>query len=151
MANINKILLMGRLTADPELKHTATNIAVSSFTIAVNRSYAKPGEQAVADFIDIVCWRQTAEFVSKYFTKGKPIFISGSLQTRMWEDKDGKKRKSVEVVADEVSFAEERSANGANNSQQNSYGNAPAVAAAPTFGNATTDNDFQELSDDDEL
>ena len=101
---LNKVILMGRLTADPELKHTPSNVAVCSFSLAVNRSFNKDE----TDFFDIVAWRNTAEFVSKYFTKGQQMALSGRLQTRTWEDRNGSKRKTVEVVADEVFFADSK-------------------------------------------
>lgn len=100
---LNKAILMGRLTADPELKHTQNNIPVTSFTLAVDRSF---GKEKQTDFLDIVAWRNTAEFVAKWFRKGMLVAVSGRLQTRTWEDKQGNKRKTVEVVADEVFFAE---------------------------------------------
>lgn len=101
---MNKVCLIGRLAADPELKTTGSGIAVTSFTIAVDRPYSK-GAERQTDWIDIVAWRNTAEFVCKYFQKGSPIVIDGSIQTRLWEDKAGQKRKSVEIVADNVEFA----------------------------------------------
>ena len=101
---LNKVILMGRLTADPELKYTPSNVAVCSFTIAVDRRYTKPGEQRQTDFINIVTWRNTAEFVSKYFVKGQMINVCGSLQTRTWDDAQCNKRYTTEVVADEVNF-----------------------------------------------
>lgn len=100
---LNKAILMGRLVAEPELKHTPNNVPVLSITIAVDRSYSKDGRRET-DFIDIVAWRGTAEFIAKYFRKGQMIAISGSIQTRNWEDKNGSKRKSTEVVADEAHF-----------------------------------------------
>lgn len=103
---LNKAILMGRLTADPELRKTQNGTSVTSFTLAVNRSYTRAGEQAQTDFIDIVAWRNTAEFVSRYFVKGQLVAVEGQIQTRTWEDKNGQKRKSVEVVASEVFFAE---------------------------------------------
>ena len=103
---LNKCILMGRLVADPELRRTNSGTAVCSFTLAVNRGYAKNGEQPQADFIDIVTWQSTAEFVSKWFKKGMQVAVSGRLQTRTWEDRDGGKRKAVEVVAEEVHFAD---------------------------------------------
>ena len=102
---LNKAILMGRLVADPELRATPNNTPVCSFTLAVNRR-TKPDEQQVADFLDIVAWGKTAEFVSKYFSKGQLVAVAGRIQSRMWEDKQGNKRKSVEVVAEEVHFAE---------------------------------------------
>lgn len=105
---LNKAILMGRLTADPELRKTPNDISVTTFTLAVNRSFGRSGEQAQTDFIDIVAWRNTAEFASKWFTKGMQVAVSGRIQTRTWEDKQGQKRKSVEVVADEVFFADSK-------------------------------------------
>ena len=103
---LNKVILMGRLTRDPELKHTDKNTAVCNFTLAVNRDYSPSGETPQTDFIDIVTWTKTAEFVSKYFTKGQLVAVTGRLQTRNWEDKQGNKRVAVEVNAEEVHFAE---------------------------------------------
>ena len=102
---LNKVILMGRLTADPELRHTQNNIPVASFSLAVDRSF---GQEKQTDFLDIVAWRNTAEFVSKWFSKGMLVAVSGRMQTRTWEDKQGNKRKAVEVVADEVFFAESK-------------------------------------------
>lgn len=103
---LNKVVLMGRLTKDPELKYTPSNVAVVTFTIAVDRNFARSGEQRQTDFINIVAWRTTAEFVAKYFTKGQLIALCGSIQTRTWDDNEGKKHYVTEVVADEVHFAE---------------------------------------------
>ena len=105
---LNKAILMGRLVADPELRRTPNNNSVTSFTLAVNRSFVRQGEQPQTDFIDIVAWGKTAEFVSRYFVKGQQVAVAGRIQTRMWEDKQGNKRKSVEVVAEEVHFAESK-------------------------------------------
>lgn len=105
---LNKVVLMGRLTTDPELRKTQQNTSVASFTLAVNRSYARKGEKPQADFIDIVAWGATAEFADKYFSKGQQVAVSGRIQTRMWEDKQGSKRKAVEVVAEDVFFAESK-------------------------------------------
>ena len=99
----NKVILIGNLTADPELKQTQGGISVCSFTIAVNRRFTKEGEQS-CDFINVQAWRHQAEFVSKYFNKGKPILVCGQLQTRNWTDKEGNKRYATEVVAEELSF-----------------------------------------------
>ena len=101
MASFNKVILIGNMTADPELRQTPSGVSTCSFSIAVNRKMAKNNE---VDFITIVTWRQTAEFVSRYFKKGKPILVCGSLQTRSWSDQQGNKRYATEVVADEVSF-----------------------------------------------
>lgn len=103
---LNKTVLMGRLTAAPELKQTQGGTSVCSFSLAVARSYARQGEQPETDFIDIVAWGKTAEFVCKYFGKGQLIALSGRIQTRMWTDRNDNKRKAVEVVAEEVFFAE---------------------------------------------
>ena len=100
---MNRVTMIGRLAADPELKTTGSGLSVCNFSIAVDRKGTK-GEERITDWIDIVAWRHSAEFVSKYFQKGSPIVIEGSIQSRMWEDKDGKKRKTVEVVADNVEF-----------------------------------------------
>lgn len=102
---LNKVVLMGRLTADPEMRATKQGTPVGSFTLAVNRR-TKPDEQQVADFLDIVVWGKTAEFVKRYFSKGQQVAVAGRIQTRMWEDQNGNKRKSVEIVAEEVHFAE---------------------------------------------
>ena len=101
---INNVVLMGRLTAVPELKTTQSGISTVRFSIAVERRYNKQGEERQTDFIDCVAWRQTAEFVSKYFNKGSMIAVEGSIQTRNYEDKNGNKRKAVEVQVDNVSF-----------------------------------------------
>lgn len=100
---MNKAHLIGRLAAEPELKKTSSGITVTSFTIAVDRPYSNSNDR-VTDWIDIVAWRKTAEFICRYFTKGDPIIIEGSIQTRVWEDKNGQKRKSVEIVADNIEF-----------------------------------------------
>lgn len=98
---LNVVALQGRITSDPELKHTKSGVAVTSFTLAVDM-YAK--EERKTDWVDVVAWRQTAEFICKYFTKGQMIAVTGSIQTRSYEDKQGNKRKAVEIVAKEVSF-----------------------------------------------
>lgn len=111
---LNKAILMGRLTRDPELRYTQNNTPVVTFTLAIDRSYSK-GHERQTDFIDIVAWRHTAEFVSKWFTKGMMAVVVGSIQSRRWEDKNGNNRTSIEVVADEVQFGESKrsSENGA--------------------------------------
>ena len=106
---LNKIVLMGRLTRDPELRRTQSGISVAAFPIAVDRDYAdKSTGQKTTDFIDIVAWRTTAEFVSKYFSKGRMAVVIGSLQMRDWEDRNGDKRRSAEVVADSVYFGDSK-------------------------------------------
>ena len=103
---LNHIVLMGRLTRDPELRRTGSGVAVASFTLAVDRDYAAQGAEKETDFVDIVAWRNTAEFVSRYFTKGRMAIVSGRLQIRNWEDKEGNKRRSAEILADHVYFGE---------------------------------------------
>ena len=111
---LNHITVMGRLTRDVDLKTTPAGVAVASFSIAVERDFAEGGEKKT-DFIDVVAWRQTAEFVSKYFTKGMMAVVSGRLQIRDWTDKEGNKRKSAEIVADNVYFGEGKKDNGGSN------------------------------------
>lgn len=106
---LNRVILMGRLVSDPELKSTSNGVSVTNFRIAVDRNYAKCGEERKVDFIDIVCWKRTAEFVCRYFSKGALIAIEGQLQTRTFQTKDNTNRFVVEVVADNVSFTGERS------------------------------------------
>ncbi len=133
----NLVVLTGRLTADPELKYTPNNIPVTSFSIAVSRPY-KSGEESQADFINIVAWRQRAEFITKYFSKGSMIGIEGSIQTRRYTDKDGKNRTAFEVVANNVQFVESKRDGGA------------AASDAPvSFSNASA-NEFTELSGSDD-
>ena len=106
---LNRIILMGRLTRDPELRHTGSGTAVASFSLAVERDFRdKTSGQKTTDFIDIVAWRQTGEFVSKYFTKGRMAVVEGRLQMRDWQDRDGNKRRSAEVVADNVYFGDSK-------------------------------------------
>ena len=105
---LNKIILMGRLTRDPELRKTGNGTAVTSFTLAVDRDYKPQDGERETDFIDVVAWRGTGEFVSKYFTKGRMAVVEGRLQVRDWTDKDGNKRRSTEVVADNVYFGDSK-------------------------------------------
>ena len=154
---LNHITIMGRLTRDPELRRTGTGIAVASFSVAVARDFSgRDGGEKETDFIDCVAWRQTGEFVSKYFTKGRMIVVSGRLQIRSWTDKDGNKRRTAEVVADNVYFGESRRSNEGNSSYGgNAYGgNSYAAPAAPAYGGgysapAAPASDFAMLSDDD--
>ena len=149
--NLNKVVLAGRITADPELKQTPSGVSVLSFSIAVNRSYvSKNSEQSErqADFINVVAWRQTAEFISKYFRKGSAICVTGSIQTRTWNDNNGNKRYATEVVADEAMFVESRSSegNGAPSYTTDAYGTAPSYSSnagsAPNFEDHNTDDDL---------
>lgn len=104
---MNKVILLGRLTKDPEVRYTQNNILVASFTLAVNKRFAKEGERQ-ADFINIVAWNKTGEFASKYFQKGQQVGVIGRLQTRNWDDQDGKKHYVTEVIAEEVYFADSK-------------------------------------------
>lgn len=142
---LNVVVLMGRLVADPELRHTPNNVAVTTFRIAVDRAYSK-GTDKQADFIDITAWRQTAEFVCRYFTKGSMIAVQGSLRVDNYTDKDGNKRTKYAVQADNVSFCGSKKDNaGANVNVENDDNPAP-----PSYGNGDA-GDFQALPDDDDL
>lgn len=144
---LNRVILMGRLVADAELKTTATGVSVTSFRIAVDRSYVKSGEERKADFIDIVCWRQTAEFVTRYFSKGSLIAVEGQLQSRIYQAKDGSNRTVIEVVADNVSFTGERK-----DTQQNYQNNASTINPPATEAMTPPDaSEFQEVPLDDDL
>ena len=148
--NLNKVVLAGRITADPELKQTTTGVSVLSFTLAVNRRFSKneQGEQQT-DFISMVAWRQTAEFISKYFRKGSAICVTGSIQTRSWQDQQGQRRYATEVVVDEAMFVDSRSESG--NAQGNSY-MPDAYNATPAYSsNAGSAPNFEELNTDDDL
>ena len=157
---LNHITIMGRLTREPELRRTGSGIAVASFTVAVDRDFGgRDGGERETDFIDCVAWRQTGEFVSKYFTKGSMIVVSGRLQIRNWTDKEGNKRRSAEVVADNCYFGESKrndqgSSYGGNTYGGNSYGGSSYAAPAPSFGGysapaANPASDFAMLDDDD--
>ena len=146
---------MGRLTRDPELRRTGSGVAVASFTVAVDRDFGKneAGEKET-DFIDCVAWRQTGEFVSKYFTKGRMAVVSGRLQIRSWTDKEGNKRRTAEVVADNVYFGDsKRDDQGGSSYSGNSYGNYGSAPAAPAYGGYSAPtapaSDFAMLDDDD--
>ncbi len=162
---LNHIVVMGRLTRDPELRRTGSGVAVASFRVAVDRDYApKDGGERGTDFIDCVAWRNTGEFVSKYFSKGSMAVVSGRLQMRDWTDKEGNKRTSAEIVVDNVYFGESKRSNdnGGNAYGGNAYGN-PGNAygnsgnggynSAPAYGNyappAAPASDFAMLEDDD--
>ena len=149
---LNKIFIMGRLTRDPELRRTQSGTAVTSFSLAVDRDYKSQSGEKETDFIDVVAWRSTAEFVSKYFTKGSMAAVSGRLQIRDWTDREGGKRRSAEVVADNVYFGESKRRDGGDTSRpaapsasapahRGSYGGYDNV---PQGGSA-----FSELDDDD--
>jgi len=118
---LNKAIIMGRLVADPELKTTGTGTSVCSFTVAVDRRFVKQGEERQTDFIDCVAWRTTAEFLAKYFTKGRMVNVVGSIQKRNWEDKEGNKRWTTELIADEVNFCGDKRPEGHSESTHTSY------------------------------
>ena len=144
---LNHITIMGRLTRDPELRYTQSQTPVASFTLAVDRDFGgRDGGEKQTDFIDCVAWRQTAEFVSKYFAKGSMAVVSGRLQIRDWTDREGNKRRNAEVVADNVYFGEakRRDENGAGN-----YRSAPAADSYRSFDDAPAASAFSELSDTD--
>ncbi len=145
MASFNKVILIGNLVADPELKKTASGVSVTSFRIAVGRRFSKQGEQPQTDFFDIVAWRQQAEFVTRYFNKGKPILVCGQLQTRTWTDNNGQKRYATEVIADEVTFV------GSKNSDGGYTAPTPLPNDAPPTYSSGPDSGFEDLSADDEL
>jgi len=147
LASFNKVILIGNMVADPELKTTPNGVNVCSFRIAVGRRFIKPGEPQQTDFIDIVAWRAQAEFVAKYFSKGKPILVCGSIQSRNWEDKEGKKRTTVEVIADEISFVERKSVS-------DGFGSSPmdSSSIAPSYSTSyESAPKFEEISSDDDL
>ena len=162
---LNHIVIMGRLTRDPELRRTGTGVAVASFTLAVDRDFGgRDGGERETDFIDCVAWRQTGEFVSKYFAKGRMAVVSGRLQIRSWTDKEGNKRRTAEVVADNVYFGDSKRDGDSGNSYggntyggsygNNNYGGNAYNAPAPSYGGysapaAAPASDFAMLEDDD--
>lgn len=133
--NLNKVILAGRLTSDVELKQTPSGVSVCSFTLAINRKYSKEGGQQQTDFIQCQAWRQTAEFIARYFKKGSALCISGSIQTRSWTDSNNQKRYATEVVIDEAMFVD-----GKNDSQG---------TEAPSFNNEAPN--YEEMNADDDL
>ena len=153
--NFNKVIIGGRLTADPELKTTPSGISVVSFTVAVNKRFGgKTGEESTADFFNVTAWRQTAEFVSRYFRKASSICIVGSLQTRNWTDAQGNKRYSVEIIADEANFVDAKSESPlavqqAAAAQQAGY--MPENYGMPSYSSAGEAPRFEEIADDEEL
>ena len=145
---LNKAILVGRITADPELRHTPNNIAVTSFTVAVNRPYSRNAERQT-DFIDIVAWRSTAEFVCRYFHTGNAIAIDGRIQVSNYTDKDGNKRRRFEVLADNVSFVEGKNASGA--SPAASGEPVQSQTGAPVSFESGNMDDFEEIDLGDDL
>ncbi len=150
---MNVAVIMGRLTADPELRHTSSNIAVTSFTVAVNRAYqSKDSSERQADFINVVAWRNTAEFVCRYFKKGQMIALNGSIQTRTYTDNNGNNRYAFEIVADNVNFTGSKAESGGTQSMGQGGGySAPQInEPSPAFSNGSS-GDFEELIGDDDL
>ena len=152
--NLNKVVIAGRLTSDPELKTTQSGVSVTSFTVAVNRNYRpKDGTEQQADFISCTAWRQTAEFITKYFAKGSSICVTGSIQTRKWQDQNGQTRYGTDVVVDEAMFVDAKGegpsrANGA--AAPNSY--VPDNYGAPSFsGQNAAAPKFEDIADEDGL
>lgn len=133
---LNNVCLMGRLTATPELRHTESGTPVCSFTIATQRNYAPSGRERQSDFIDIVTWQKAAEFVTRHFDKGQLVAIEGSIQTRSYTDREGNKRKAVEVLANSVHFADKRNTE-------------PNIPAAQNNRGYSGNADFEEITDDD--
>ena len=146
--NLNKVVLCGRLTATPELKQTQSGVAMLNFTLAVNRRYQKNADgttNSQADFISCVAWRQTAEFISRYFRKGSSICITGSIQTRNWTDTNGQKRYTTEVLVDEAMFVDSRSDSADNGSYM------PDAYGSPSFSSGVDAPNFEEVKTDDDL
>ena len=141
---LNRIIVMGRLTRDPELRRTQSGLPVTSFSLAVDRDFKSPGGERETDFIDVVAWRSTAEFVSKYFAKGRMAVVEGRLQVRDWQDKDGNKRRTAEIVADNIYFGDSKRDGG------NGFDAAPGFSA-PMGGYAApvADNQFAEIDEED--
>ena len=145
---MNKVILMGRLTRDPEVRYTQTNnTLVASFSLAVNRRFARQGEERQADFINIVAWNKTGEFCSKYFKKGQQVGVIGRIQTRSWDDEQGQKRYATEVIAEEAYFAEGKRDGVSGDTFENTFGNSiPGSDAPMNFQGAS---DFETSSGDD--
>ena len=145
--SLNRVILMGRLTRDPELRRTQSGTAVTSFSLAVDRDFKSQSGEKETDFIDIVAWRNTAEFVSKYFTKGRMAVVEGRLQIRDWTDREGGKRRSAEVVADNVYFGDSK------RDAASDGGYAPAYSApagrAPMMAPSDGHSDFAEIGEED--
>lgn len=149
---LNHIVIMGRLTRDPELRHTQTGIAVASFTLAVDRDFKdkQTGERAT-DFIDVVAWRATGEFVSRYFAKGRMAVVEGLLQIRDWTDKEGNKRRSAEVIADNIYFGDSKREGSSGGQEGSSDGRSDYYASSEGYpAQPDPDSEFSELTTDDE-
>lgn len=142
---MNKVILMGRLTRDPELKSTGSNVPLCTFAIAIDRRYQKPGEEKQTDFINCVAWRQTGETISKYFRKGSKILVVGSIQTRKYDDKEGRKMTATDVVVDDFEFVESK------RSEEGGYSAPPPTVAPPAAKPAAGDGFFPAPDDDTSL
>ena len=149
--NLNKVVIAGRLTSDPELKTTQTGVSVTSFTVAVNRRYQREGAEQQADFINCTAWRQTAEFITKYFAKGSSICVTGSIQTRKWQDQNGQTRYGTDVVVDEALFVDSKGEGPSRQTdRQGAY--VPENYGAPSFGNQSAQTPkFEDIADEDGL
>lgn len=143
---LNHITLMGRLTRDPELRYTQSQIAVASFSLAVERDFKAQNGEKATDFFDIVAWRNTAEFVNNYFSKGRMMIVAGRLQTRKWQDRDGNNRVAVEVVAESCYFGDSKKDNGGDAYSGGSYGGAPG-GSQPSYPPARSQ--FTEIDEED--
>lgn len=143
---INNVVLLGRIVADPELKQTPNGNSVANFTLAVDRSYCKPGTERQCDFLDCVAWKGTGEFISKYFRKGQLIAVTGSIQTRSYTDKGGSKRKVFEILVNSASFCESKKSSGIADTNPYLAGDKPAPKAK-----AENSGDFEEVPADDDL
>ena len=142
---LNKIILMGRLTRDPELRRTGSGTAVTSFSLAVDRDFKSQSGEKETDFIDVVAWRSTAEFVAKYFTKGRMAVVEGRLQIRDWKDKDGNNRRSAEVVADNIYFGDSKRDGAGGYEAAPAYGAPMGGYSAPMGGSSA----FAEIDEED--
>lgn len=153
MASYNKVILMGRMVGNPELKQTGSGVSVTNFTIAVDRQYNREGQEKQTDFPTIIAWRSTAEFICKYFTKGSAILIEGELQTRSWTDNQGNKRYATEVVASEARFCEAKKNSETEYTYQNQ--NAPQAqnlaSKAYNMMSSYPQPSFEAISSDDDL
>ncbi len=144
--NFNKVMIGGRLTADPENSQTTSGISVTKFSVAVNRRFAKDASQQQTDFFNVTAWRATADFVSRYFKKGSSIFVIGTLQNRSWTDQNGQKRYATDIVAEEVSFVDSRSESSSSGQYvPDSYN------AEPSFSGGAEAPKFEEIKGDDDL
>ncbi len=153
MPSFNKVILVGNLTADPELKQTPSGVSVCRFSIAVQRRFGRNEQgQTTADFFNIVAWRQSADFVSRYFTKGRAILVCGQIQNDNWTDQQGVKHYSTSIVADEVTFADSKSGDNSNAGGNAAGGNqyTPNAYGSPSY-NSSENNNFEEITSDDNL